>query len=197
MKFLTFLAIAFAFCFSSASAALIDIDGSVNTTSQNQGGEFANYSALALNADPIPTSTVNDGIVSLSVIDTGNPRWATGYASGYQYSNGAEINFNKGVTGNPNPTTLGEAVTNNAYLDLVISSVGFGGSLFDLNSISVELWRNGAGAATDYQFLFDGNANGFSASDALGTSTNVSDLVQPVPRPRPRFHTMPSRLPAV
>lgn len=172
-KKLLLLAGAFAYTVS-ASAAIISIVGSTNTTGQNNGGDFADWTGLPVvttaPGTTMPTSAVNDGLATLSLIDSGAAFVSQTWASGTVYSVGAEANFSAGTPiANLDSTS---ALTNNAFLEINLSTLAFASTAVDINSISVSLWRNGAGAAGNYQFAFAADGN-YDATDFLGAPTFV------------------------
>ncbi len=155
MKKATFL-----FCIglfvSTAQAVEIDIAGSVATS----GGEFADYSTTVLNTAFAPSS-VNDGTVDLLIGPGASTVWAT---TGYPGA-GSEINFYPGA----NVSDDENAFTNDVYLNIDLSAT----QQINLDSISVSFWRNGAGAAQDYQFAYSEDAT-WTTDDLLGTATHFT-----------------------
>ena len=150
------------------SAAQIVISG--NNT-ESGGGDFADYTSLS-SGDEITESIVNDGVVSLSIQDNGAALWSTGNSGGHSYVSGAEINFGAGAVS----SDLADAISDDAFFDITIDSTSYGSELFNLNGISVDLWRNGPAAATGYQFAYSSDGV-WDTSDALGTAVEVATSV--------------------
>jgi hypothetical protein len=154
---------------ASAQAATIDIVGS---TTSGAGGEFADYSALiGNNTQGWAPSIVNDGVVSFSVGDTGVnlDNSGSGFNNGGSYLGaGTEINFNAGG----DSTDAAGAFTKLQFLSFQLDSTGFDSDTFTFDEISVQLWRNGAAAATDFQFALNTGAAAWDTDDLLGTATN-------------------------
>jgi hypothetical protein len=156
---------------ASAQAANIDIVGS---TTSGAGGEFADYSGLPPNQNNIQDwapSVVNDGIVSLSVGDTGvnDDNSSSGFNSQSNYLGaGTEINFNAGG----DSTDAAGAFTKLQFLSFQLDSTDFDSDTFTFDEISVQLWRNGAAAAKNFQFALNTGATTWESSDLLGTVTN-------------------------
>lgn len=159
------------FAASSSMAAIINIVGSTNLTGDDNGGEFADQTGLTTNAGvTLPTSSDTDGIVTLSLVDTGAPFVSQAWATGTVYSVGAEANFGQGVS---NTITPELSFTNGQYLDINFAAT----QAINVNSLSVSLWTNGGGAPNQFQFAFDAGNNGWSTADLLGTNTTVSSGV--------------------
>ncbi len=155
----------------ASAATMIDIAGAVQGT-----GEFADYGSLG-SQNLIPDSSVTDGDFTLTTkfpqgaYNNGTNHginWSGSYpgGSGMTYSTGQEINFRAGFAGEESSAIDG------GYVDIVLETAG--ATPFNWSAVSVQLWRNGTGAATHYRFAYDADADGYGTGDLLGTATNVS-----------------------
>ncbi len=156
---------------AASHAATIDIVGS---TTLGGGGDFGDYSGLSAgnNIQNWLASTVDDGVVGLSVGDTGvnadNSTSGFNNAGSYRGA-GTEINF---TVGGDSATTAAAAISANQFLSFQLDSTAFASDSFTFDSISVSMWRNGGAAAQSYQFAFDDEGDGtWAVDDLLGSET--------------------------
>ena len=151
------------FAIQAAGAATIDIDGRLATATV---GELE-WSSPAANSDneAIPDATDSDGDVLLTVSANGR-RWNDGFSEG-DYTPGQGWNFRAEDFG----STGALAITNGQYIEITLDSTSLDSDVFDLDAVSVSLWRNGNGAPTDYALAFDADNDGFDTGDFLVTAT--------------------------
>lgn len=145
---------------SRVYADVIDISGAAK--------EFADYTG-ATNSTVWSDSAVTEGDFTLGFRNEALRRWNTSWSSG-SYVVGAEVNSSQAFDSTQISSDAAGALATSKFITIQLSSVG---SPFDLNSVSVTLWRNGPGAAEYYQFAYDGGGNGFDAGDFLGAATQV------------------------
>ena len=157
---------------SAANAATIQIDGRLADTTVSSALQWGNNSGLdgGVNADPIPSVVVSDANLQLTAATNGQ-RWSDSYSDG-DYDNGEEWNIRQ--AGNGSGLAVAEssadAFTNGTFLSFTLDSTNQNSVLFDIDSFSLSLWRNGAAAPSNYQLAFDSNANGWDTGDLLGSA---------------------------
>lgn len=160
----------FTFAANPLHAVLIDIQGSYDGIS---GGEFGNFSGFAAQ-QVVPSSSVTESGYTLtfdpvSASTSASARnWSTGWTAGGPYSAGAEVNLRAGSAGLS--TSAADAITNASYVEISLTTPG---TAFDLDSVSVSFWRNGTGAAQNYQLAYSSDAT-WTTADLLGSATNVT-----------------------
>ena len=147
---------------------IIDIVG--NTTGE-AGGEFADYSSLSRNAE-WADSIVDDGVVELSVSRTGFngdvslTRW---YETAY-VGPGTEILYSKGPRNGPyNASTASDAIEQGAFIAIKLDSTGLDSAEFTIDAITVQQWRDFGTSATNFQFAYDADGDGYDTGDLIGS----------------------------
>ena len=151
------------FAIQAADAATIGIDGRL--ADALVGGLEWSFPAANNDNEAIPDATDSDGDVILTVSANGR-RWNDGFSVG-DYTPGQGWNFRAEDFGN----TGDLAITNGQYIEITLDSTGLDSDVFDLDAVSVSLWRNGNGAPTDYALAFDADNNGWDTGDFLITAT--------------------------
>ncbi|MBK1833281.1 PEP-CTERM sorting domain-containing protein [Roseibacillus ishigakijimensis] len=158
---------------TGAHAAVIDIDGRLADSNEASDLEWGDNSGRSDSGGSTPIGSNrpapvvdSDGTVNLTVA-ANIQDWRTPTSSD-PYEAGEEWN----VRSSSNATTAQGAFTNNAFFSITLDSTALGGSLFDWDSVSVSLWRNGTGADTDFQLAIDADGNGFTVDDLVGTVSN-------------------------
>ena len=176
MKKLTialFAVVAVALLAGQAGAAVIDIDGRLADSTESSALEWSvpadTENDGIKKGDPIPDTAVSDTDVTLTASTNGqvwNDAWSAG-----SYTEGAEWNFRaeRGFDEDPEfgVASQTESVNGGYYIEMTLDSTGHDSDPFDLNSISVSLWRNGDGAPSDFGLAFDGDDNGWDTGDFL------------------------------
>ena len=155
----------------AADAATIDIDGRL--ADALVGG--TEWSSPASNADneAIPDATDSDGDVLLTVSANGR-RWNDAYSGG-DYTPGEDWSFRAEDFGG----TGALAIANGQFIEITLDSTSLDSDVFDLDSVSVSLWRNGNGAPTDYALAFDTDNNGWDTGDFLIIANPGSGIDNP------------------
>lgn len=161
MKILYLLCAGFFAMFSSfgkSQAGIISIDGA--------DFEFADYSALT-GGESFSSSTKSDSLVQMKIERGPSPVWSTG--GGYTGA-GTEINY---AQGSGAASTVEGALANGAYISVVLETEGISDEYLQIDSIEVDLRRNGNGAANNYQWAYSADDN-WTTADLIGAP--VSDL---------------------
>ncbi len=140
------------------AGVIIDIDGASD--------EFEDYSGLSSGDTWATMSFVTESGYTLSTVNPTNRVWnETNYQGARK-----ELDLSIGLSSHDdNSTSFSDSITEGKYWEIKLT-----GSSFDLESISVNLWRNGTGAAQYYQFAYDDEGTGYDVGDALGTAFNAS-----------------------
>ncbi len=92
------------------------------------------------------------------------------FGPGVSPRNAADAGDEFNVMGHNSPT-LADTIDNGNYLTFTIAPVP--GVAIKIETISVNLWRNGPAAANDFAILT--SQRGFTADEALGTLNNITD----------------------
>ncbi|MDF7797966.1 PEP-CTERM sorting domain-containing protein [Pontiellaceae bacterium B1224] len=157
----------------TASAAVIDINGYLATSTETDG-EWGDNSArtdtsgTGASAEPgtnVPDPVFDDDGTVMLTFSANGQGWRTGYSSG-SYDIGEEWN----VRSSYSATTASNAIVQGGYYEITLDSTGNSSDLFSWDSVSVSLWRNGSGADTTFQLAVDANNDGFDVGDLVGTA---------------------------
>ena len=148
--------------------ATISIEGGTD----GSGGEFLDYeTSLAPGGGnqefPWDPSTQSDSAVTLSAGLGNNGQMGFNLTSNYVATR--EINFS---ARNDTLISAAEAIAGDHYLSF---SLDGGGNQISLDSITLDMWRNGGAAFTDYQLAYDDGGDGFTTADLLGDAPVTSN----------------------
>ena len=158
--------------FSNQVSVTLPDDGVIELTGNTTGaagGGFADYGSLSGGA--WDDSSNNDGVVALSVSRTsfGGETSITAWNPNGYLGPGTGISFTKGSA-----TTAAGALSSGAFIVIKTDSSAFGATEYLLESVTLQLWRNGSQAATFYQFAYDQENDGYTQSDLIATPTEIN-----------------------
>ncbi len=152
---------------AARAATTIAIDGRLITDAVG-GTEFSGDASMATGS-AVPDVVVTDATLSMTL---STPQfWHSNWTPANEYDAGEEWNIRQAAVAGTVSKSAADAFTNNSYLEITLDSSAQASELFDLNSISVSLWRNGAQAPDNFQLAVDADNNGFDAADLLGVSS--------------------------
>ncbi len=159
-------------CGTVASAATINIDGRLADSTENSAMQWGNNSLLADNVT-IPQITVADSTVELKATTNGQ-FWSTSYSAG-SYNPGEEWNIRQATDSGVVAKSLAAAFSGGRFIEFSLTTLN-PSDVYDWDSISVSLWRNGSQAPDNYLLAVDADNNGWDTGDVVTSAVFGSGI---------------------